>query len=191
MVGFVRAFRWVDMGRVVMSSPLFISHTITLIQTTMERHNQFLRDFRLLLKKYLTEKAIAEAMAKVVDGSIETYYSIFLRYIIDPNRITVEFVEQFYKIFQADFDELRGTNLDPKGTPAIMKEDSKLKSVFEYINIQKENIFKYQQSLDQLLEHYHTLLLNHKTSTHLYYQLLCKYEEILKEFDDASDAPSD
>jgi hypothetical protein len=36
----------------------------------MERHNQFLRDFRLLLKKCHTERAIAEAMAKVVDGSI-------------------------------------------------------------------------------------------------------------------------
>jgi hypothetical protein len=153
----------------------------------MERHNQFLRDFRLLLKKYHTERAMAEAMAKVVEGTIETYYGIFLRYIVDPNRINVKFVEDFYKVFEADFDELRGTNIDPKGLAALLKDDSKLKSVFEYIKIQKEAIFSLRESLDQLLEHYHQLLLSHKTGTHLYYQLLVKYEEIMKEFGDQTD----
>jgi len=155
----------------------------------MERNNQFLEDLRLLLKKYLTEKALAEAMAKVVDGSIETYYSIFLRYIIDPNRINVQFVEDFYTIFQPDLDELRSRDQESI-VPAFMKGDSKMKTVFEAIQFQKEAYAKLQENIEVLLQSYHRVLLGYKIGTHLYYQLLAKYEDNLRKFyDQSNDSP--
>jgi hypothetical protein len=150
----------------------------------MERQYQFIRDFRLLLKKYHTERALAEVMAKSVSGSIETYYSIFLRYIIDPNRLNANFIEEFYKIFADDFDALRGR--DVESVPTFLKDDMKGKTIFEMIELQKEAYVSLQGDMDRLIESYHTMVLGYKRSVHQYYQLLEYYEDALRKLNDES-----
>lgn len=134
----------------------------------MEKYNQFLVDLRLLLKRYLTERAIAEAMVKVYGGNAETYILIFLRFILDPVRVDISFLEDFYTTFQNDLDEISRTGEEPPGwTELPMGND-----LLELIKFQKKNAKDLQEYADVALRVYHETLLNYRKMTHRYAQLL-------------------
>jgi len=141
----------------------------------MEKYNQFLVDLRKLLKKYHSERAIAEAMVKIHGETADAYIRTFLRYIVDPLRVDVTFLEHFYTIFQEDLDELCNIS---EGSPQ-WAETPISGDLRELIKFQVENGKDLVQQLDAYLRIYHETLISHKRTAHRYVEVLDLLERTL------------
>lgn len=146
----------------------------------MEKHNPFKEDLKLLLIKYHTVKAIVRQMVKAQGGEVETYYSTLLRYLIDPNRVNVTFLEHFYTVFQNDFDEIKSNN----DRPANMLEHVIVgelwgKDVYELIQFEREQVEDLLKAQDKLLTLYHGTLLDLRKWLHRYHQIVEVLEKVI------------